>query len=58
MPTKVAVNIEQLTINDGSSFLVTARDGSIKGSSRDTDPVGEFKNQAQDDPDLTNLSGC
>lgn len=29
MPTKVAVNIEQLTINDGSSFLVTARDGSI-----------------------------
>jgi N-terminal domain of (some) glycogen debranching enzymes len=29
MPARVAVNTEQITINDGSSFLVTARDGSI-----------------------------
>lgn len=29
MPTKVAVNTEQIAISDGSSFLVTARDGSI-----------------------------
>ncbi len=29
MPAKIAVNTEQLAISDGSSFLVTARDGSI-----------------------------
>ncbi len=29
MPAKVAVNAEQIAISDGSSFLVTARDGSI-----------------------------
>jgi len=29
MPAKVAVNVEQIAISDGSSFLVTARDGSI-----------------------------
>ncbi len=29
MPAKVTVNTEQIVINDGSSFLVTARDGSI-----------------------------
>jgi|GEM_PF-4793172 len=29
MPAKVAVNTEQIAISDGSSFLVTARDGSI-----------------------------
>ncbi len=29
MPAKVAVNTDQIAINDGSSFLVTARDGSI-----------------------------
>jgi glycogen debranching enzyme len=29
MPTKIAVNTEQIAISDGSSFLVTARDGSI-----------------------------
>ena len=29
MPVKVAVNTEQIAISDGSSFLVTARDGSI-----------------------------
>lgn len=29
MPAKVAVNTEQIVISDGSSFLVTARDGSI-----------------------------
>lgn len=29
MPTKVAVNSNQIAINDGSSFLVTASDGSI-----------------------------
>jgi glycogen debranching enzyme len=29
MPTKVPVNNEQIAISDGSSFLVTARDGSI-----------------------------
>ncbi|KAM3098239.1 glycogen debranching N-terminal domain-containing protein [Phormidesmis sp. 146-12] len=29
MPAKVAVNAEQVVISDGSSFLVTARDGSI-----------------------------
>ncbi len=29
MPTKVAVNPDQIAISDGSSFLVTARDGSI-----------------------------
>ncbi len=30
MPTKVTVNSALITINDGSSFLVTASDGSIK----------------------------
>ncbi len=29
MPTKIAVNSEQIAVSDGSSFLVTARDGSI-----------------------------
>lgn len=29
MPTKVTVNPGQIVINDGSSFLVTASDGSI-----------------------------
>ncbi len=29
MPTKVTVNAGQIAINDGSSFLVTACDGSI-----------------------------
>lgn len=29
MPAKVAVNTEQIAISDGSSFLVTARNGSI-----------------------------
>jgi glycogen debranching enzyme len=29
MPAKIAVNTEQIAISDGSSFLVTARDGSI-----------------------------
>ncbi len=29
MPPKIAVNTEQIAISDGSSFLVTARDGSI-----------------------------
>lgn len=29
MPTKVSVNSGQITINDGSTFLVTATDGSI-----------------------------
>ena len=29
MSTKVTVNIEQIAISDGFSFLVTARDGSI-----------------------------
>lgn len=29
MPIKIAVNTEQIAISDGSSFLVTARDGSI-----------------------------
>lgn len=29
MPAKIAVNTEQIVISDGSSFLVTARDGSI-----------------------------
>ena len=29
MPTKVSVNSGQIAINDGSTFLVTASDGSI-----------------------------
>jgi glycogen debranching enzyme len=29
MPAKIAVNTEQIAISDGSSFLVTARDGAI-----------------------------
>ncbi|MGH2414105.1 MAG: glycogen debranching N-terminal domain-containing protein, partial [Microcystaceae cyanobacterium] len=29
MPTKIAVNTGQIAISDGSSFLVTASDGSI-----------------------------
>lgn len=29
MPAKIAVNTEQIAISDGSSFLVTARDGTI-----------------------------
>jgi glycogen debranching enzyme len=38
MPAKVAVNSEQIVISDGSSFLVTARDGSID----DDRPQGFF----------------
>lgn len=29
MPTQITVNPDQIAISDGSSFLVTARDGSI-----------------------------
>lgn len=36
MPAKVAVNTEQIVISDGSSFLVTARDGPIDDNRKDS----------------------
>lgn len=62
MPAKVAVNTEQIVISDGSSFLVTARDGSIDDDRpqgffvRDTRLISYYETSLNRQPLQTNLA--